>query len=302
MGFRQTYKGIFQFKDQAALERAMAENQSEAMGADAMGLQDSFRSESVMLLNIDAVANEQDWEEMAVAMATLAMHASRGFLYAVAFDKKNGQKSEVEYYEATNGRRKRFPANSEVTPQLADDYFPLQEGNSYTFRSSNPERPIYHLNVHRVEVNGLDFYYLVNPEHVGSKYNEALDRAFFYKDKAHICSVSAGNEKELHAIDPENPRAFQLLYNNNSATGDVLYAIWKEGDYFVVYTHEGNVDCTVPAGAFQDCMQVRVDTYHVQEENMRIETQYQTFAKGVGLVRFHRDEVVLELESYHVEA
>ena len=76
-----------------------------------------------------------------MAMATLAMHASRGFLYAVAFDKKNGQKSEVEYYEATNGRRKRFPANSPVEPLLADDYFPLQEGNSYTFRSTNPESP-----------------------------------------------------------------------------------------------------------------------------------------------------------------
>lgn len=300
MGFRQTYKGIFQFKDQAALERAMAENQSEAMGADAMGLQDSFRSEGVMLLNIDAIAKEQDWEEMAVAMATLAMHASRGFLYAVAFDRKNGQKSEVEYYEATNGRRKPFPANGATALALSQDYFPLHEGNSYAFKTNNPDKPAYHLDVHKVEVHGLDYYYLVNPDHVGSKYNEALDTAFFYKDKAHIYSVSAGNEKELHAVDPENPRSFQLLYNNASRPGDVLYAIWKEGDYFVVYTHEASVAVNVPAGQFPDCMKVRVETYHVQEENMSIETQYQYFAKGVGLVKYERDAIALELESYHV--
>jgi hypothetical protein len=300
MGFRQTYKGIFQFKDQTALERAMFENQSEAMGADSMGLQEGFRSESVMLLNIDAVAKEQDWEEMAVAMATLAMHASRGFLYAVAFDRKDGGKSVVEYYEATNGRRKPLPANSAEAPALADDYFPLHEGNTYTFRTSNLEKPVYHLHVHHVEVNGLDYYYLVNPDHVGSKYNEALDMAFFHKDKAQIFSVSAGNEKELHAVDPDNPRGFQLLYNNNSQSGDVLYAIWKAGDYFVVYTHDGNVDLTLPAGTFIDCMKVRVETYHVQEESMSIETQYQYFAKGVGLVKYERDAISLELESYHV--
>ncbi len=300
MGFRQTYKGIFQFRDQAALERAMFENQSEAMGADSMGLQDSFRSEGVMLLNIDAIANEQDWEEMAVAMATLAMHASRGFLYAVAFDRSNGDKSVVEYYEATNGRRKPLPANTVDAPPTSDDYFPLAERNSYVYRSSNPDRPRYQLDVHKVEVNGLDYYYLVNPETVGSHYNEALDIAYFHKNKSQIFSVNAGNEKELHAVDPDNPRSFQLLYNNQSDVGDVNYAIWKSGDYFVVYTHEANVDLEVPAGKFAHCMKMRVETYHVQEENMSIETQYQYFAKGVGLVKYERDQVVLELESYHV--
>ena len=278
----------------------MFENQSEAMGADSMGLQDSFRSEGVMLLNIDAVAKEQDWEEMAVAMATLAMHASRGFLYAVAFDRKHGQKSEVEYYEATNGRRKVLPANSVEAPALADDFFPLSEGNTYSYRTKGIEKPTYQLHVHHVEVNNLDYYYLVNPDHVGSKYNEALDSAFFHKDKAQIFSVSAGNERELHAVDPDNPRSFQLLYNNNSQSGDVLYAIWKAGDYFVVYTHDGNVDIEVPAGKFSGCMKVRVETYHVQEENMSIETQHQYFAKGVGLVKYERDEISLELASYHV--
>jgi hypothetical protein len=299
MSFRQTYKGIFQFKDQAALERAMFENQSEAMGADSMGLQDSFRSEGVMLLNIDAMANEQDWEEMAVAMATLAMHATRGFLYAVSFDREGGKKSEVEYYEATNGRRKPLPTNGDA-PTLENDYFPLHEGNTYTFRSTNPEKPQYHLHVHQVEVNGLDYFYLVNPDHVGSKYNEALDMAFFHKDKSFIFTVNAGNEKELHAVDPDNPRSFQLLYNNNSQSGDVLYAIWKAGDYFVVYTHDGFVDVSTPAGDFAQCMKVRVETHHVQEENMSISTQYQYFAKGVGLVKYERDAVHLELETYHV--
>lgn len=302
MGFRQTYKGIFQFKDQAALERAMAENQSEASGADAMGLQDSFRSEGVMLVNIDAIAQEQDWEEMAVAMATLAMHASRGFLYAVAFDGPNGKKSEVEYYEATNGRRKPNPNNSADAPALADDYFPLSEGSSYTFKASGIGSDHRQFYVRKLEVNGLDYFYLENPELVGSHYNEALDSAFFYKDKSHLFTVSAGNEKQLHAVDPDNPRSFQLIYSNLSKPGDVLYAIWKQGNHFSIYTTEPFVDVKTPAGNFANCMKVKLESFHADEENMPSQIQYQYFAKGVGLVKYEKGDVLLELESYHVEA
>jgi hypothetical protein len=302
MGFRQTYKGIFQFRDQAALERAMAENQSEASGADAMGLQDSFRSSGVMLLDIEAIAKEQDWEEMAVAMATLAMHASRGFLYAVAFDGKDGQKSEVEYYEATNGRRKPNPANTPSAPALADDYFPLYEGSTYAYKSTGTKHDTYRFNVHKIEVNGLDYYYLENPETSGSHYNEALDSAFFCKDKSHLSTVSAGNERELHAVDPDNPRSFQLIYNNSSQPGDVLYAIWNAGNHFSVFTTEQMVDVETPAGKFPNCMKVRVESYHVDEENMSTEVQYQYFAKGVGLVKYEKGDVCLELKAYHVEA
>lgn len=298
MGFRQTYKGIFQFRNQDALVRAMAENQSEASGADAMGLQDSYHSEGVMLLSIDAVATEQDWEEMAVAMATLAMHASSGFLYAVAFNGEAGEKSEVEYYEATSGRRKSLPANHPVTPE--NDFFPLHEGSYYKFVSGGADPRRLELHVHKVEVHGQDYYYLVNPETADRHYNEALDTAYFCKDKSFISTVGAGNERELHSIDPENPRSFQLIYSNSSQPGDVLYAIWKSGDCFVVYTHESNVDLELPAGRFPQCMKVRVETYHVQEENMRHETQYQYFAKGVGLVRYQRGELVFDLTESHV--
>lgn len=301
MGFRQTYKGIFQFRDQAALERAMAENQSEASGADAMGLQDSFRSEGVMLLDIDAIAGEQDWEEMAVAMATLAMHASRGFLYAVAFDRNDGKKSEVEYYEATNGRRKPNPANSEAAPSLQDDHFPLVEGSAYEYKSSGTKHDTYRYNVRKIDVNGLDYYFLENPEISGSYYNEALDSTYFCKDKSFLSTVIAGNERELHSVDPDNPRSFQLIYNNASQPGDVLYAIWKAGNHFSVFTTEQKVDVVVPAGTFKDCMKIRVESYHVNEETMTTEVQYQYFAKGVGLVKYEKGEVCLELKSYHVE-
>ena len=127
MAFRQTYKGIFQFKDQAALERAMAENQAEALGADAMGLQDSFYGDGVMLLNIDARAEEKDWEEMDVAIATLAMHASKGFAYAYA-DRGDGTTPQVEYYEANSGDSAPIPENTDTAPAIADDYFPMAEG------------------------------------------------------------------------------------------------------------------------------------------------------------------------------
>lgn len=301
MGFRQTYKGIFQFRDQAALERAMAENQSEASGADAMGLQDSYHSEGVMLVNIDALAMEQDWEEMAVAMATLAMHASRGFLYAVAFDRTNGHKSEVEYYEATNGKRIPLPPNSVTMPAPTEDYFPLTMGSSYTYKATGLTSDSYHLHVRHLEVNGLDYFYLENPDAIGSHYNEALDGAYFCKDRSHVYTVSAGNERELHAVDPDNPRSFQLIYNNQGKVGDELFAIWKQGDHFSIYTIDSQVDVTTPASTFHACMKVKVESYHVEEESMASEVHFQYFAKGVGLVKLEKGDICLELDAYHVE-
>lgn len=302
MSFRQTYKGIFQFRDQAALERAMAENQSEASGADAMGLQDSFHSEGVMLVNIDALAGEQDWEEMAVAMATLAMHASRGFLYAVAFEGTGGQKSQVEYYEATNGRRKPNPANTSDAPAISEDYFPLHAGSIYQYQGSGTSRPSYSYTVRSLDVNGLEFFYLENPDAPGPHYNEAFDSTFFYKDRSQVFTVNAGKERQLHAVDPENPKSMQLVYQNNAQAGDVLYTIWAEGDHFSVYTVEGKVDVDTPAGQYKDCLKVRMESYHVDEENMTTEVHRQYFAKGVGMVKYEKGPATLMLASFQMGA
>lgn len=280
----------------------MAENQSEASGADAMGLQDSFRSEGVMLVNIDALAGEQDWEEMAVAMATLAMHASRGFLYAVAFDGNNGIKSEVEYYEATNGRRKPNPANTATSPAASDDYFPLHAGSVYRYQGSGTAHSDYTYTVRSLDVNGLEFFYLENPNGPGPHYNEALDSTFFYKDRSQVFTVNAGRERELHSVDPENPKSMQLVYQNNGQQGDVIYTIWAEGDHFSVYTVEGKVDVDTPAGKFKDCMKVRMESYHVNEENMTTELHCQYFAKGVGLVKYEKGPATLMLASFEMGA
>jgi hypothetical protein len=302
MSFRQTYKGIFQFKDQHVLERAMYETQSEASGADAMGLQECFRSEGVMLIDIDALAGEQDWEEMAVAMATLAMHASRGFLYAVAFDRIDGGKSTVEYYEASNGARKPRPENSATAPSLSEDFFPMVEGSTYNFAAKGLATDDVTLTVRKLEVNGVEYFYLENLSAGGTYYNEALDSAFFHKDKSQVFTVNAGNERELYAVDPDNPRSFQLVYNNLGHPGDALYAIWKAGDHFTVYTHEADTTLEVPAGRFEKVRKIRVEVYNVEEESMRSEVHYQYFAKGIGLVKHESEGLRLELKAYHVGA
>jgi hypothetical protein len=297
MGFRQTFKGIFQFSDQAALERAMAENQSEASGADAMGLQDGFRSAGVMLLNIDAVADQQDWEEMSVAVATLAMHAARGFLYAVAFDKDTGQKSLVEYYEAPHGRRKPHPANTKRAPLLEGDYFPLLEGSIYSYQASGNASGI-QLRVQRWEVDGLEYFSFQNPGSVGPDHCEGLDGTFFSKVKSQVFTVDARNERELQAVDPGHPRSFELVHDNRSQPGDVRFAIRKRDSHFSVATTEPRATVVTPAGTFQDCQKVRTEVYRVEEENMTMETFYQYFAKGVGLVKFEKGDAWLELKSY----
>jgi hypothetical protein len=300
MSFRQTYKGIFQFKDQATLVRAMAENQSEAMGADSMGLQESFHSEGVMLLNIDAMAKAQDWEEMDVAMATLAMHASHGFLYAVAFDGKDGQKTTVEYYLASNGQRRPLPPNSDTAPATSEDYFPMVEDATYDYVAKGTQRDKVRFVVKSLEVNGQQYFYVYDEGGHGLHYNEALDSAFFLKDRSQLFTVTAGNEKDLHSIRPDDPRAYQLVYNNLAEEGDITYAIWTEGDYFSVYTRLENVDLDLAAGKFKDCMKIKVDTYHVEEEGMRHLVHHQYFAKGVGLVKYEKGDAVLELSSYHI--
>ena len=131
MGFRQTYKGIFQFENQEALERAMAENQAEAIGADAMGLQDSFHGEGVMLLNVDTESSQQDWDEMSVAMATLAMHATKGFLVAVSHNDPDD--IDVQHYAANGGGSVPVPGSESV--QTGKDYFPLNEGASLIYNA-----------------------------------------------------------------------------------------------------------------------------------------------------------------------
>lgn len=300
MSFRQTYKGIFQFKDQVTLERAMEEIQAEASGADSMGLQDTFHSEGVMLIDIDALASAQDWDEMAVALATLAMHASYGFAYAVAFERDNGGKSTVEYYEGSTGLKRELPVNTNSIPDLADDYFPFVVGAKYSYQGKGLRHESFSYSIGMLEVKDREYFFLEDLESGGTHYSEALDSAYFFKDNSHIFTVRAGNERDLHKEEADDRRAFQLIYNNQSEVGDVLYAIWKDGDYFVVYTRLPNEDVEVPAGSFKDCMKIQVETYHVEEENMSHELQYQYFAKGIGLLKYTKGEASLELTACNV--
>lgn len=300
MSFRQTYKGIFQFKDQLTLERAMEEIQAEASGADAMGLQDTYHSEGVMLIDIDALANQQDWEEMAVALATLSSHASYGFVYAVAFERENGQKSTVEYYEGTTGLKRALPKNPAKAPLLENDYFPFVVGSSYSYRGIGLPYESFSYTIGQLDINDQEYFFLEDKESGGTHYSEALDSAYFHKNRSHVFTVRAGNESELHESDLGSPRDRQLIYNNASKIGDILYAIWKDGDYFVVYTRLANEDVEVPAGKFKDCMKIKVETFHVEEESMTRELQYQYFAKNVGLLKYTKGDASLELTACNV--
>ena len=297
MGFRQTYKGIFQFKDQAALELAMAENQAEAMMADAMGLQDSFRGEGVMLMNIDAIAGEQDWEEMDVAMATLAMHASKGFAYTVA-DRGDGSPLQTEYYEANGGGSTPVPTNSPTAPAISEDYFPMKEGAHFVFQSKKDPSKTFDWTTHKHEVNGREYFYFKDLSSLNVHFNDYWDGTYYYKDKSLVGTVAAGTEEELNALQADDPYASQIVYNSQGAPGDMLYTIWKQSDVFVILTQEEFQTVEVPFGTYDNCMRLRVELFKVSGDTMDKRIHHQYFAKGVGLIKWEVADEALELTDF----
>lgn len=298
MTFRQTFKGIFQFENQADLERAMAENQAEAMGADAMGLQDSFRGEGVMLLNIDAQGQDQDWEEMAVALATLAMHASKGFAYAVAHRASDGTPEVVEYYEANKGGNTPMPENSPETPLVKDDFFPLLSGSEFKFRSSKGDGHSFTWKTHMFEAHGRSYYFFQDEAKAPVYFSNYWDGTFYYKDKSLVGTVAAGTEEELRDLSVDDPYTSQVVYNDQGKPGDMLYSIWKSPDVFVIFTQEESEEVSLPYGNLKDCMKVRVELYHLDEDEMDVKTFYQYFSKGIGLVKWEIEGETLELVSF----
>ena len=296
MGFRQTYKGIFQFKDQATLELAMAETEAEALEADAMGLQDSFRGEGVMLMNIEAGnAGEQDWEEMGVALATLAMHASKGFAYAVA--EPEGERI-VEYFEANGGGQTPVPENTAAAPASAEDYFPMHEGAHFVFTGvQNPGRS-FDWTTHKTAAHGRDYYFFQDNDAHSVHFSQYWDGTFYYKDKSLTGTVDAGSVEELEKLAPNDPYSSQYVYNTQGKEGDMLYTIWKHDDVFVILTQENNEDVSVPFGELKDCVKIRVELFKIFEDKMETRTHIQYFAKGIGLAKWESDHEQLVLSEF----
>ena len=293
MSFRQTYKGIFQFKDQTALERAMAENQAEAMGADALGLQDCYHSEGAMLFDIDIVGTAQDWEEMSVAIATLAMHASRGFLHAFAFD--GGEIGpRKEYFEASEPQDLHLEPGSALPP--SEDFFPMNLGTTYQYQGSRHGEPVdIKWIVRKNTLNGQDYYYFEDPTQAHVHYNDFWDGTYYRKNGSLVEAIMAGNAHELAILDPADRYMCQAVYNNHGKPGDTHYAIWKDSDHFLIFTQEEPTDLQLPIGSLKGCMTIRMELYHVMGSDMYQETQYQYFYPGIGLVRCQKVDSSLEL-------
>jgi hypothetical protein len=295
MSFRQTYKGIFQFKDQAALERAMAENQAEAMGADALGLQDCYYSEGVMLIDLDSVASLQLWEEMSVAMATLAMHASRGFLYAVAYD--GGETGpRKEFYEASAYEDIHYPESPAVA--ASQDYFPMRVGATYTYQvqSENGASEL-QWTVREDKVEGETFYYFEDPEHHHMRYNAYWEGFYSYKKGGAVYAVTATDRNELADIVALGIHAKHRVYDNAGRPGDLLLAINMDSDHFLIFRQHENASLDTPAGHYADCMKVEMELLHVMESDLYREKQVQYFAPGVGMVQWEKGNTKVMLAS-----
>ncbi len=298
MAFRQTYRGIFQFKDQASLERAMAEIQAEALDADAMGLQDSYHGDGVMLLNIDARASEKDWDEMAVAVATLAMHASKGFVYAYA-DRADGTEPQIDYYEANSGDPAPVPENTDTPPPHQHDYFPMCEGAHFIFCSDIDSNKIFDWTKHKYSTIDRDYYYFKDAGHHNVHFNDYWDGTYYYVNNSLIGTVAVGSEAELDQLSLSDPYASQIIYNSNGKPGDILYSIWNQSDVLLILTQEGFQNISVPYGNLEDCMVIRVEMYKITQDSLDVHFHKQYFCKGIGLVKWELNDEALELVDYN---
>lgn len=295
MSFRQTYKGIFQFKDQAALERAMAENQAEAMGADALGLQDCYYSEGVMLIDLDSVASVQLWEEMSVAIATLAMHASRGFLYAVAYD--GGETGpRKEYYEASADQDIHFPDSPAVA--AADDHFVMRVGATYRYQVHSEAGPSeLHWTVREEQVGGETFYYFEDPDHFHMRYNAYWEGFYSYKQGGAVYAVTADNATELADLVAEGAHRLYRVYDNAGKPGELHLVINTDNDHFLIFRQQEDTALDTPYGHFAKCMKVEMELVHVMDSELYREKQVQYFAPGIGMVQWEKGKTKAVLST-----
>ncbi|MEM0995856.1 MAG: hypothetical protein AAGN35_02205 [Bacteroidota bacterium] len=295
MGFKQSYKGIFQFEGQDHLTRAMHEVAAEAIAADEMGLQESYHAEGVMLVDIDLTSDSDHWEEMKVAVATLAMHASRGFLLATAYPE--GMSPITEYYEAEEDGNPQSPKNG-AAPKHDQDYFPLVEGAQYTFKATNRDVDAMNWEVKKITAHGKEFYTFKDSRIGQIHFNNFWEGTYFYKDGAHVRTAYAATQDELEALNLEDAYADQLVYNNHGQPENEIYTIWNQDNLFGIFVQEDFVDVEVPVGRFNQVMKIRAEIYQVSEGQMHREIQYQYFAQGVGLVLWEKGDAKLELSAY----
>jgi len=278
----------------------MAENQAEALGADAMGLQDSFHGNGVMFLNINAKAAEQDWDEMAVAIATLAMHASKGFAYAYA-DRGDGSEPQIDYYEASGGGSTPTPANTDQAPALNEDYFPMRTNSRFVFRSNKDENKIFNWTTHNYEAQGRTYYFFQDDGHRNVHFNDYWDGTYYYKDNSLVGTVAVGTEPELDDLSLSDPYAAQIIYNSQGQPGDVLYSIWNQSDVLVILNQQDFEDVTVPYGSLKDCMVIRVEMYQIKDDKLDVDVHTQYFCKGIGLVKWETSDEALELVEMNLK-
>lgn len=276
----------------------MAEVQAEALGADAMGLQDSFHAEGVMLINIDLKSgSEDDWEEMEVAMATLAMHASRGFVHATAQRDAGSGIPEVEIHTASGGGTPPVAPNSDEAPPIADNYFPMVEGAKYDFKTTNMNVDSLQWEVSKLAAHGTEFYSYSDPDGGQLHFNNYWDSAYFHPNRSHVSTVHAANAEELAALDMSDPQSHHDIYNNLGKPGDESYCIWAQDNIYGLFVQEAFQEVTVPAGTYPNCMKIRAELYHVEGPDFHQQIQYQYFAKGIGLVKWEKADIKMELSA-----
>jgi len=182
----------------------------------------------------------------------------------------------------------------EARATLAETYFPLNVGNSWTYTNGTEELTFTIIGTE--EINGHTYY----------KFND-----YFYiypppPNGEH--RVTIGRET-LFRYDSEADRVLMIWAGEDAIRYDFRGGVWTGGVYGLSRLKQSNVTCYVPAGEFSDCINFQFDWWSDEGPDAYAHGEY--LAPNVGNIKFVRpggdcsnisegERVTFELKSYTI--
>lgn len=184
----------------------------------------------------------------------------------------------------------------------ASAYFPLVEGATYTYKGVFQEKEFSKtIKVYTHEKDdGTKIYYFHNVDFETSinpiLFNEMIASGVFIKNGDKVWILYAYSKMQLYKLDVTTKKRFlesPLIIDPKPKT------IIDNSEMTVTYVIENYEDVQVPAGAFQRCVKIRLNT-KTKYGNEYVE--YAWLAKNIGLVKWQRDNGRIdELSEYSLK-
>lgn len=180
-------------------------------------------------------------------------------------------------------RRASSPPTADATSpeRLAHSYFPLVDGVLYKFEGEyKGERYRESLLLRRHEIQGGAFFYFVEEGDSKALFGCMFGLGAYRMDDDGIqTAVADWVDDALERVSFDDG---QRMLKLPPQIGDET--ILRNGDCTLHLTVEGFEDVTVPAGAFQNCVRIRIEEVWPDKKY----TGHVWLAEGVGMIRWHK--------------